>query len=207
MNDTLSLLGLTTTPLELLSFVLALANVWLNIRQNHWAWLFAIVSSATYAGVFFSSRLYGDVGLQFVFIIASLWGWYKWLSGSRAERKLRLSHLPPLAMIICGIGWLAAFGLLSLFLKYYTNTDVPYADGFLTAGSLIGTLLLSNKKIENWHVWIVVDVLYIALYTYKHLWLTALLYGVFVLMALAGLRAWTKDLDYDSLTPVDLRGL
>jgi len=84
--------------------------------------------------------------------------------------------------------------MLSMFLRHYTDTDVPHMDGFLTAGSVVGQLLLSRKKIENWLVWIVVDILYVGLYLYKHLMLTAVLYGLFVLMALAGWRAWKKQL-------------
>ena len=89
--------------------------------------------------------------------------------------------------------WLAGFALLAWFLKAYTDTDVPRSDGFLTAGSLVGQLLLSRKKIENWHVWIVVDVLYVGLYLHKHLILTAVLYAVFVGMAVVGLRTWQQS--------------
>ncbi|HEU4372180.1 MAG TPA: nicotinamide mononucleotide transporter family protein, partial [Telluria sp.] len=88
--------------------------------------------------------------------------------------------------------WAAGFVLLAWFLKTYTNTDVPHADGFLTAGSLVGQALLSRKKLENWHAWIVVDILYVGLYVYKNLVLTAILYAVFVLMAVVGLRAWRR---------------
>jgi nicotinamide mononucleotide transporter len=88
--------------------------------------------------------------------------------------------------------WLAGFVLLSLFLKHWTDTDVPHIDGFLTAGSLVGQVLLSRKKIENWHTWIVVDVLYVGLYIYKDLKLTAVLYAVFVVLAVIGLRAWQR---------------
>lgn len=190
MNDTLALFGLNTTPLELISFVLALLTVLLNIRQSHWAWLFSIVSSALYALVFFDSRLYGDMGLQLVFIGVSVWGWRQWLGGAGAGGGLAVTRLDGRGWLGAGAGWLAGFVLLSWFLKARTDTDVPYADGFLTAGSLLGQLLLSRKKLENWHVWIVVDVLYVGLYLYKHLTLTAILYAVFVLMALVGLRAW-----------------
>lgn len=207
MNESLFFAGLSTTPLELVSFVLAMITVWLTIRQNHWAWLFTIVSSLTYAGVFFHSRLYGDMGLQFVFVAAALWGWYQWLYGGDPDDGLRVSRLPPVGKLVCFAGWLLGFALLAMFLRAFTNTDVPAMDGFLTAGSLLGTLLLSRKKIENWKVWIVVDVLYVGLYAYKQLWLTAVLYALFVYMALQGLRAWRQDLDLDGLVPVDLRRL
>ncbi|MTW11349.1 nicotinamide riboside transporter PnuC [Pseudoduganella eburnea] len=190
MNETISLFGLpATTPLELLSFVLSVLTVWLNIRQNHWAWLFAIVSSATYAVVFFDARLYGDMALQGVFIAVSFWGWYQWLHGNQGK-QLGVSALTMRGRVLSGLAWLAGFGILAWFLRTYTNTDVPNADGFLTAGSLVGQALLSRKKIENWHVWIIVDVLYVALYVHKGLMLTAVLYGMFVAMAIAGLLAW-----------------
>jgi nicotinamide mononucleotide transporter len=71
---------------------------------------------------------------------------------------------------------------------------VPFADGFLTAGSLVGQVLLSRKKLENWHTWIIVDVLYVALYVHKGLMLTAVLYAMFVAMAVMGLLAWRRSM-------------
>jgi len=192
MNDTLTLLGFATTPLELVSFLLSVLTVWLNIRQNHWAWLFSIISSGLYGMVFFDSRLYGDMGLQLVFIIVSVWGWYQWLHGGEGHAALRVTRLDARGYVAGAAGWLLGFAALAWFLKSYTDTDVPYADGFLTAGSLVGQFLLSRKKVENWHVWIIVDVLYVALYLHKQLTLTAILSAVFVAMAVVGLRAWLR---------------
>ena len=191
MNDTLALFGFSTTPLELISFALAVTTVLLNIRQNHWAWLFSIASSATYAVVFFDARLYGDSGLQLVFIAASVWGWWQWLRGT-GETKLVVTRLDRGGWAWALLGWGAAFLALSWFLANYTNTDVPHMDGFLTAGSLVWQLLLARKKGENWHVWVIVDVLYVGLYVYKDLHVTALLYAVFVVLAVRGLGAWSK---------------
>lgn len=194
MSDTLTLFGLATTPLELISFLLAATTVLLTIRQNHWAWLFTILSSATYAVVFFDVRLYGDMSLQFVFIATAFWGWYQWLRGGEQHGVLAVSSLSRTGVVLAGAAWLAGFAALALFLDHYTNTDVPYADGFLTAGSLLGQVLLARKKLQNWHVWIAVDVLYVALYIHKHLMLTAVLYAVFVVLAAQGLRTWRKSL-------------
>ena len=192
MNESIPLLGFTTTPLELLSFVLASITVLLNIRQVHWAWLFAILSSATYGLVFFDARLYGDTALQVVFIVVSVWGWYQWLYGGARHEGLTVSHLSPKGMVWSLAGWLAGFVLIALFLRTWTDTDVPHIDGFLTAGSLVGQLLLSRKKVENWHAWIAVDVLYVGLYVYKGLILTAVLYAIFVVLAWIGLRTWSR---------------
>jgi nicotinamide mononucleotide transporter len=190
MNDTINLLGFGTTPLELISFVLSIATVVLNIRRKHWAWLFAIVSSATYAVVFFDARLYGDAGLQGVFIAASVWGWWQWLRGGDGA-PLVVTRLDRAGWTWSLLGWLLGFALLASFLKHFTDTDVPHMDGFLTAGSLLGTLLTARKKVESWHTWIAVDIIYVGLYVHKSLYLTAVLYGLFVVLAVIGLRAWS----------------
>jgi nicotinamide mononucleotide transporter len=189
MNETLAFGPFATTPLELIGFVLSVATVLLNIRRNHWAWLFAIVSSAVYGIVFFQSRLYGDAGLQAVFIAASIWGWVSWLRGADGK-PLAVDRLGRAGWAWSLAGWAIGFLLLARFLHAFTDTDVPHIDGFLTAGSLLGTALTARKKIENWHTWIVVDVLYVGLYIYKGLNLTAILYAVFVVLAVLGLRAW-----------------
>jgi nicotinamide mononucleotide transporter len=189
MSDAVTVAGFSTTPLELVSVVLSVATVVLNIQRRHWAWLFAIVSSATYAVVFFDARLYGDCALQGVFIATSGWGWYSWLRGADGA-PLTVSRLDGRGWAWSLGGWLAGFLLLWAFLGTYTNTDVPAMDGFLTAGSLVGTALTARKKVENWHTWIFVDVLYVGLYVYKGLHLTALLYAGFVVLAAVGLRAW-----------------
>ena len=192
MNDEFSLLGITTNPFEVSAFVLSVATVLLNIRQNPWAWLLAIVSSAAYGVVFFNTRLYGDMGLQAVFIVVSVWGWHSWLHGGARHQRLDVSRLDAAGWRWALAGWLIGFVLLAFALKTWTNTDVPYSDAFLTAGSLLGQVLLSRKKVENWHIWIAVDVLYVGLYVYKGLVLTAILYALFVVMALIGLRVWER---------------
>ncbi|MBC3931558.1 nicotinamide riboside transporter PnuC [Undibacterium curvum] len=191
MNDSIPFFAWQTTPLELLSFVLSVLTVLLNIRQIHWAWLFSILSSALYGIVFFSSRLYGDSGLQMVFVVVSVYGWYCWLQGGKQSQEMPVTSLNLMQRFAAILAWLSGFVILSLFLKTYTDTDVPYMDGFLTAGSLVGQLLLSRKKIENWLIWIAVDVLYVGLYLSKGLVLTAILYGIFVVLAAIGLKQWS----------------
>jgi nicotinamide mononucleotide transporter len=202
MNETLTLFGLSTTPLELLSSVLSIVTVWLNIRQNHWGWLFAILSSALFGVLFYGSKLYGDMGLQVVFIVVSFWGWYQWLHGDDRHERLPVSQLSWPGRGVAALGWIVGFIALAWFLMMFTDTDVPFQDGFLTAGSLVGQLLLSRKKVENWHVWIIVDVLYVALYIHKGLVLTAVLYGVFVVMAVLGLAAWRRAMASDQQAEV-----
>ena len=182
-----------TSPIELISFVLAVATVVLNIRQLHWAWLFAILSSATYGIVFYNAKLYGDTGLQGVFITVSVWGWYQWLHGGTSHQPLAVTTCSRTGWFYCVAGWAVGFVILAGFLDHYTDTDVPKIDAFLTAGSLVGQFLLSRKKVENWIVWIIVDILYVGLYVYKGLMLTAVLYALFIVLAGIGLVVWQRD--------------
>lgn len=179
--------------LEIVAFVLALAMVVLNMRVNPVAWPLAIASSLLYFALFWNSRLYGDASLQIFFAIVALWGWWQWLRGTQADG----SALRVRAMGRHGRLWLIAVLALAwpatgLFLKSFTNTDVPWWDAFPTAASVIGQWLLGRKYLENWLAWIVVNLVSVGLFAYKGLWLTTLLYSLFIAMSFIGWRAWRR---------------
>ena len=198
--------GVTVTWLEAVAFVLALACVVCNVHEIHWGWPLAIVSCALYAWLFHANRLYGDAGLQVYFAVASLWGWWQWLFGRRAPpagggatQPLRIASLGSRARLqVVGV-WLAGWGVLGFLLATVTDSDVPWFDAFPTAGSVIGQVLLGRKIVENWWVWLGVNVVSIALLGYKGLWLTALLYLIFVGLAVQGLLRWRRILALQSL--------
>ena len=181
------------TWLELLAFVLAVAMVVLNIRVNPLGWPLAIVSSLLYFALFWNSRLYGDAGLQIFFVVIATWGWWQWLRGTlpdgsalpvrRLPTYLRWRLLAVLALAWPATGW---------FLKNFTDTDVPWWDAFPTAASVIGQWLLGRKYVENWLAWIVVNIVSVGLFAYKGLWLTVLLYTLFIGMSVLGWRAWQR---------------
>jgi nicotinamide mononucleotide transporter len=188
-----ALWGAPVTWLELVAFVLALGTVLMNIRVNPLGWPLAIVSSLLYFGLFWNSRLYGDAGLQILFAVVALWGWWQWLRGTQADgRPLAVRSLAPqgrwLALCVFALAWPAT----GLFLKTWTDTDVPWWDAFPTAASVIGQWLLARKYIENWPTWLVVNVVSVGLFAYKELWLTVILYSVFIALSVAGWKAWTR---------------
>jgi nicotinamide mononucleotide transporter len=177
--------------LEILAFVLAIAMVIFNMRVNPVAWPLAIVSSLLYFALFWSSRLYGDASLQIFFALIALWGWWQWLRGTQADgAALRVRTLPAPARWWLLAALAAAWPVTGLFLKHYTDTDVPWWDAFPTAASVVGQWLLGRKYVENWLAWIVVNVVSVALFAYKGLWLTTLLYVLFIAMSVIGWRAW-----------------
>ncbi len=188
-----TLWGSPVSWLEIVAFVLAIAMVVLNIRANPAGWPLAIISSLLYFTLFYSSKLYGDASLQIVFAVVAGWGWWQWLRGTQADGT---------ALVVRSVGkqgrWLM-LGILAitwpaigLFLKHYTDTDVPWWDAFPTAASLIGQWLLGRKYVENWPTWVIVNVVSVALFAYKGLWLTTVLYLIFIAMALVGWRAWLR---------------
>lgn len=177
--------------LELVAFVLALGTVAMNIRVNSLGWPLAITSSLLYFGLFWDSRLYGDAGLQIFFAVVAVWGWWQWLRGTQADgTPLEVRSLGTrgrwIALVLLALAWPAT----GLFLKTWTDTDVPWWDAFPTAASVLGQWLLGRKYIENWPTWIVVNIVGVALFAYKGLWLTVLLYAIFIVMSVAGWRAW-----------------
>ena len=179
--------------LELVACVLGLWMVVCNARVNPLAWPLAIISSALYALLFAHSRLYGEGGLQIVFILVGLWGWWQWLRGTGGDgRPLVVRRLSPTQRWRVLGATLVAWPLLGLLLARATDSDVPYLDALPTVGSLAGQWLLARKWIENWPVWVLVNIVSIALFAYKSLWLTVALYAVFALMALWGWRAWQR---------------
>ena len=188
-----SVAGSGITWLELVAFALAVAMVACNIRVNVLGWPLAIASSLLYFLLFWRSRLYGDAGLQIFFVAVAGWGWWQWLRGTDASgRALQVRRLGLSGRFIA-LGVLAfAWPATALLLTHFTDTDVPWWDAFPTAASVLGQWLLGRKYIENWPTWIVVNVVATALFAYKGLWLTVVLYAVFVAMALIGWAAWRR---------------
>lgn len=190
-----TLWGSPTTWLEIAAFALALAMVACNIRELIWGWPLAIASSLLYLALFGRSKLYGEAALQVFFVLLAAWGWWQWRRGrGQAAKPLRIARLAPADAIkliaISALLWLAA----GLFLSNYTDTDVAWADAFPTALSLVGTWLLGRKYIENWLVWLVVNSVSVGLFAYKDLWLTVLLYSLFIVLSWVGYKAWQRKL-------------
>lgn len=190
------LLGSPVTWLEVWAFVLALACVGCNVFEIHWGWPLAFVSSVLYAWLFFASKLYGESGVQLFFAATAVWGWWQWLFGKRRQgaeaAPLAVVRLTPRARMIAVAAWLVAWPATGLLLDRITDTDVPYLDAFPTVGSVIGQVLLGRKFLDNWPAWVVVNAASVGLFAFKGLWLTAALYVLFALLAIAGWLRWAR---------------
>ncbi len=184
--------GSPVTWLEVAAFVAALAMVLANLRVHPVAWPLAIFSSAAYGVLFAQSRLYGEATLQLLFIALALWGWWQWLRGTVHGGALKVRHLQRRQRWQVLGATLLAWPLLGLLLDRVTDSDVPYFDALPTVASITGQILLGRKLVENWPTWVAVNVVSVGLFAYKDLWLTALLYGLFAVLALWGWRHWQR---------------
>jgi nicotinamide mononucleotide transporter len=185
--------GTPTSGAEVLGFVTGAINVWLVVRQHIANWPVGIANVLLLGLIFVDGGLYADAGLQAVYVVLQVWGWWEWLYGGRerGERVVqRTSRLEWAGIVAAG---LVATGLLTWLLGAWTDSTVPFWDALTTAISLAATYGQSRKLLESWWLWIAADLIYIPLYAYKHLYLTSVLYVVFLALCVAGLLAWRKD--------------
>jgi nicotinamide mononucleotide transporter len=182
--------GAPTTWGEVLGFATGLVTVWLLVRQHVLNWPLGILNVALLMLVFFAAGLYADAGLQIVYVALGFYGWWAWLYGGERHSRLTVRTTAAREWVFLTVAGLVLTGGLWLFLDRLTGSTVPLADALTTALSLLATYGQSRKLIENWWLWIAADLIYIPLYAYKDLWLTAILYVAFLLLCLLGLRAW-----------------
>ena len=185
---------------EALGFVTGAACVWLAARENIWNWPIGIANNIFYLIIFWRAGLYADSVLQLFYLAISIYGWVKWARGGPAHLALPATRTSrALAALLTMLG-VAAAAALYVVLRTYTNSTVPAGDAITTAMSLTAQYMLGRKLIENWLLWIAADVLYIGLYAYKQLYLTAVLYAIFIAMCVVGYGRWRRGMGPNVVT-------
>lgn len=180
------------TLTEILGTVTGLACVYLTVRAHVLCWPIGIVSCIAFAKLFFEIKLYADAILQLFFIATSVWGWWGWLHGGEKRTELPISRLTPRETALQSGLTLAAILTVGWMFKSYTDAHLPFWDSTISGLSVTAQILLVRKKIENWILWIVVDVLSVGVYWYKQVYLTSILYAVFLVLATQGLFEWKR---------------
>jgi nicotinamide mononucleotide transporter len=175
--------------LELAGFITTGVGIWLTARRNLLCWPITLAADVLYLVVFYRARLLSDSLLQLFFVAFTLYGWWHWWRGVRAEGEVRVVPLSSQNMLLA----LAAGAAGTIFLGFparHLNAALPFLDASLASFSLVGSWWQARKHIANWWLWIVVDAVYVGEYIYKDLWLTAVLYGALVALAIVGLQDW-----------------
>ncbi|WP_151957926.1 nicotinamide riboside transporter PnuC [Acinetobacter guillouiae] len=176
------------SPLEIFAVIISIIGVTLTIKRNMWCWVFNFFAFVLYAYLFFEFKLYGETILQVFFMVMNFYGFYHWLKGKQQDQEIRIEPIAVqtviLQMIIAAVGG----GVFGLSLHYFTDAALPMLDSQLAAFSLLATYWTSRKHIATWVLWVFVDIVYVGMFMYKELFLTAALYAAFV--GLAGFGWW-----------------
>ena len=181
--------------IELAGSVLSIIYLYLSIKQRVSLWIFGFLCSLLYVVVFFQSKFYADMSLQFYYLGVSVFGWISWKAGKPENRKeLPVKRTTPLSGAIILVIALVLYFLYYFILSEYTDSPLPKADAFTTALSIVATWMLARKMIEHWWLWIIVDSVSAGLYFYKALYPTAILFVIYTVMAIIGYRQWKKSL-------------
>ena len=179
---------------EILAVIFGIISVYLSTREHIWSWPTALVNVALYFIVFLEAKLYADMGLQVIYFALSLYGWYEWLYGGENRTELHVTRVTrSLGLKLLLIG-LASAAVLGTILARFTDASLPYLDSATTSTSLVAQWMMTRKILENWIVWAVVDVVYVGMFIFKKLYLTAGLYAVFLVLAIMGYVQWKRSL-------------
>lgn len=194
------------TFIELVAVVLGLISVWLVTRQNVICYPLGIISVFIYIFIFYEVKLYADMGLQVFFVVLQAYGWYEWLYGGVNKTELSVRRASSTTRTILLLFTASGSAVLGYLLHRYTDAAVPFVDSALTVMSMAGQWLVARKYIENWNVWMVVNIGSIAMYGYKELYFTMALYAVYFGLAIVGYRAWKKELMSGAQNDVQILG-
>ncbi|MDY6027782.1 MAG: nicotinamide riboside transporter PnuC [Prevotella sp.] len=188
-NDFLLALDITAT-------IVGLVYIWLEYRASIYLWIAGIIMPAIDIFLYYEAGLYADFGMAIYYTLAALYGYAVWKWGKKrgtaADEQLPITRFPrrkvlPVALLFA-VAWAAIYEILI----HFTNSDVPITDSFANALSFVGLWALARKYLEQWMVWIVVDVVLSALYIYKGIPFKASLYALYVVIAVAGYFKWKK---------------
>ncbi len=181
---------------ELLATIFSLIYVFFSVKEKRISWFFGFLCSALYIVVFFQSKFYADMSLQFYYLGVSVFGWITWknIKHENNAESLHISTLNKSQFFQYLVSSIAIYAVYYLILKFLTDSTIPIMDSIVGALSVIATWMLAKKKIENWLLWIVADALALGLFIYKELYPTAVLFVIYTIMAVVGYFEWRKSL-------------
>ncbi|MBQ1939786.1 MAG: nicotinamide mononucleotide transporter [Alistipes sp.] len=182
--------------LQIVGVALGLLYLYLEYKADIRLWVVGLIMPCVHGLLYFKAGLYADFSMQLYYILAGLYGWIVWHNAPRntESKAQRIQHTPTAWIVPLVAVYAAAHGLIYLFLTHYTNSNVPFWDSLTTALSVVAMWMLSRKLIEQWIVWGVVDLITVGLYLYKGIPLTASLYGLYTVLAVAGYLRWRREI-------------
>jgi nicotinamide mononucleotide transporter len=176
--------------IELIAALLGLINVALLWRRSIWNYPFGMAMVSLYAVIFWQARLYSEAGLQVFFFVVQIYGWALWARNGGGQGPVKVSWMEGRERLAWGVITAALSLSLGWLMHRFTNAALPFADSAIAGASIAAQFLLSFRRIENWVLWIVIDLASIPLYINRELYLTAGLYCLLLALSVLGLRDW-----------------
>lgn len=197
--------------LELFGVIIGLLYLYFEYKGSIYLWIVGIIMPIIYIKIYYDAGLYADMGCNIYYLLASFYGLAVWMFAGRKKKngavedleqkkELKITHAPIKSWIPQALISIVIFFIMVYILKDYTNSNVPYWDSFTTTLSIIGMWQLARKYIEQWITWIAVDIVSVVLYCYKDLYLTAILFFIYTLIAVAGYFKWQSMMEKESLS-------
>ncbi len=182
--------------IEIAGTIFGITYVILSVKQKVATWLFGLLTSLLYIYIFFTTKIYAQMAIQFYYVFISIYAWTLWAKGSKSkseEKQLHVTYLDKSQILIFSGVTLLLWATINIILKKFTDSPVPVADSFIAALSITATWMLARKKIENWLIWIVANGFSVGLYLYQNMYSTSILYIVYMMSAIWGFVEWRRD--------------
>lgn len=181
--------------IEVIALIFSIVYIFLSINQRLSTWIFGFLCSLLYVVVFFQTRFYAGMGLQVYYAVISIYGWFSWKHGkSVSDAGLEVTRTTGKMLRVIFAVSFALFLVIYILLKKHTDSPIPLPDAFTTSFSLAATWMLARKKLEHWIFWIFIDVASVAMFLYREMYPTVILFVIYTIMAVAGYYRWKKSM-------------
>lgn len=192
-----------TNYIELIGTITGLIFIFLEIKENSLLWPVGIISSSIYIVVFYESKIYADMSIQFYYVFISIYGWINWKKNSKTKEnknsELKISKINSKKALLYLIATISIFIVISFILINYTDSPIPYLDASITALSITATLMLTQKILEQWLVWIIVNAASSIVCFERELYSTTILFAVYTILSVSGYMMWKKNYKIESV--------
>lgn len=178
--------------LEIIGVVIGLIYLYLEYTANKWLWPLGVLMPIVYVWIFYQSKFYADMGIHIYYFFASIYGWIRWTRNKIDEKQPKISHTPKQRIAPLSVIGAIIFALIAFILIRFTDSPVPYGDSFTTTVSIIGMWMLAQKYVEQWWLWVAVNVVSCGLYVWKGLYPTAGLFAVYSVISVMGYYKWRR---------------
>ena len=180
--------------LQIVGTLLGLLYLWLEYKANIWVWIVGAIMPMVHGVLYLQSGIYADAAMQLYYVAAGIYGLFVWLRGEkRSEKRVDIQYTPKQWIFSLVAVYVVLHISLYFLLTEFTDSRVPLFDSMSTALSIVAMWMLSRKLVEQWLVWLVVDMISVGLYLYKGIPITAMLYMLYCALAVAGYMRWRKQ--------------